>query len=98
MNQVDIDKIKKSNRLKLTWGLVCLIGPTALIVGALLIYATVNFITGTTEPQNSGDSDVARTITNVVLFLVGATSVATWLPGLIVGIILIATRKPVPKQ
>ncbi len=86
--------IMKSNKRKLVWGIVCLVGPTALLVASILLYAIMNFIfgsDGTTEPN------VLKTIINVVLFFIGAFVVATWLPGIIVGIILIATRKPVPR-
>lgn len=83
---------------KLVWGLVCLIGPTALIVISILLYALVSFVTASTaSPQASGElfnqPPVGVTIANVVLFIIGALSVITWLPGVIVGIILLATRK-----
>lgn len=42
------------------------------------------------------DPPAGRTIINIVLFLVGALVVITWLPGIIIGIILLATRKPLP--
>ncbi len=56
------------------------------------------------EPQTSQEaqlfngSGIGRTIANVALFLVSALSVATWLPGIIVGIVLLANRKPIPRQ
>ncbi len=82
---------------RFVWGLVCLIGPTALIVVTLLLYALVNFIVGTTTPDATGalfePPSIASRIMNVILFVVGAVSVATWLPGIIVGIVLLATRK-----
>ena len=34
-------------------------------------------------------------IVNILLFLIGGLAVLTWLPGIIVGIILLATRKSV---
>jgi len=46
------------------------------------------------EPQNLfGEQSTAQTIGNVLLFIAGAVGVATWLPGMIAGIILLATRK-----
>lgn len=93
--------VERSNRLKLTWGLVCLIAPTASIVVALLLYAVANFFIGATaEPSVTndelfGDTSMGSTIINVMLFLVGALATLTWLPGIIVGIILIAIRKPI---
>ncbi|MBC7512116.1 hypothetical protein H7142_00430 [Candidatus Saccharibacteria bacterium] len=117
------ETVKKANKRKLIWGLICLIGPTALIVISLLLYAVINFIIATSAPEvaecpPAGVDSIAMgacasegkdqalfekpspvsTISNVVLFLVGAISVLTWLPGIIVGIILLATRKPVPVQ
>ena len=83
--QTDSDR---TNRLKLVWGLISLIGPTALIIIALLGYAVANFAFASFEQPSQ-----AKTILNIVMFLVGAVSVLTWLPGIIVGIILLATRK-----
>lgn len=88
----------RTNRLKLIWGLVCLIGPTALLIVALLVYAIANFIAAGTTSGSGGDDlfgepSPGETIANVVMFLVGTVSVLTWLPGIIVGIILLATRK-----
>lgn len=40
-------------------------------------------------------TSIFRTIANIVLFLTGAVGVITWLPGLIIGIVLLAT-KPQP--
>lgn len=91
----DAAAIQKSNKQKLTWGLVCLIGPSALLVGSLLLYAIVNFIF---IGDASGDISPLKTIINVILFLIGAVVTLTWLPGIIVGIILLATRKSVPQQ
>ena len=90
-----IEAIKKSNKSKTKWALVCLIGPTALFVGSILLYAIVNFIFGG-SPE--ADMSPIKTIVNVLLFLAGALTVATWLPGIIVGVVLLVTRKPVPVQ
>lgn len=82
---------KKStyNRKKIVWGVVCLVGPLALVVVSLLLYAIVNFVVGSSGTEQS----IVTTITNILLFLVGAVSVVTMLPGLIVGIILLATSR-----
>lgn len=107
----------RTNRRKLVWGLVCLIGPTALIIVALLGYAVANFVFSTGAGPSISDCPTVdgivqgancmpedtlfneepspiKTILNIVLFLVGVISILTWLPGIIVGIILLATRKP----
>ncbi len=98
----DVEAVRKSNRRKLIWALICFIGPTALIVISLLAYALVNFITMSTvevSDEGFGATSPFHTIVNVLLFLAGAISVATWLPGIVVGIILLATRtRNVPHQ
>ena len=88
------DSIAKSNKKKLTWGLVCLVGPTLLLILTILLYAAANFITS----ASSGGSGGSNTIANVLLYLVGAATALTWLPGVIVGIVLLATRKPHQQQ
>ena len=75
-----------------------LIGPTALIISSILLYAVVNFILGATAPAPTSDeligpSSPVQTILNVILFLAGTLSVIAWLPGIIAGIILLATSK-----
>lgn len=89
---------QRSNKLKLVWGLICLLGPTAIIILAIFVYAMVNFISGSMSNPNSSDELFGNTspihsVMNVVLFLVGGLSVVVWFPGIIIGIILLATRK-----
>lgn len=92
-------RIARNNKLKLIWGLICLLGPTALIILAILLYALINFTINTSVPD-TGSADLfaepspAQTIGNIVLFLTGAIAVLSWLPGIVVGIVLLATRKP----
>lgn len=82
------------SKKQLIWGLVCLLGPTTLIVVSILLYAIMNFIFGSIASSDVAYSDSpVKVVLNVVLFLVGIVSVVTWLPGLIGGIILLATRK-----
>lgn len=75
-----------------------LIGPTALIIGSIILYAIVNFILASTmtapaEGETFGPQSPIQSILNIILFLVGAISVVTWLPGIIAGIILLTTQK-----
>lgn len=84
----------RANKLKLIWGLVCLIAPTAIIVLSILVYAVVNFVTASSGASYY-EASSGRTIVNIVLFGLNAIAVLTWLPGIIVGIILLATRKQV---
>ncbi|AHB42403.1 hypothetical protein RAAC3_TM7C00001G0557 [Candidatus Saccharibacteria bacterium RAAC3_TM7_1] len=110
--------VTRSNKRKLTWGLVCLIGPTALLIAALLFYAIANFtfasmtpppdpsgvactndpLAGVCAPVSDYEPPVLRTIMNVILFLIGAVATIAWLPGIILGIVLLATRRPNAKN
>lgn len=85
----------KANKRKFIWGLVCLLGPTGLIILSIVAYAVLNFIAGSmsSEGELFGEIPIWQTIANVVLFFTGAISVITWLPGIIGGIILLASRK-----
>lgn len=88
ITNTDTATIERTNKLKLTWGIICLVAPTALILLSIILSAIVQFV--------AGDSlSTVRTISNVILFLTGAVAVMTWLPGIIVGIILLATRRKV---
>ncbi len=86
--------IRRSNKLKLVWGLICLIAPTALIIISILVYAITGFvfssITSASDPSYAPSPNQA---VNILLFLISAFAALTWLPGIIVGIILLATRK-----
>jgi len=80
--------IRKTNKTKLVWGLICLIAPTALLIVSILLYAIVNFVFSGMSPETGS----VPTIVNVLLFLCGTLVVFTWLPGIIIGIVLLATR------
>ena len=86
---------KQKSHTKLA--LFLLIGPTALFIGAIICYAVMNFIISSTEPGTStelfNEPSPIKTGLNVLLFLAGAISVLTWLPGIIIGIVLLAKKK-----
>lgn len=89
--------VAKANKTKLIWGLICLIGPTVLIIATILGYALVNFLVGSTT-QPTGDDGFAQaslfvTATNIIMYLVGTIGVLGLLPGIVIGIVLLATRK-----
>ena len=94
------EAIAKSNKKKLIWGLICIIGPTALLIVSILLYAVINFFVAQsgspTIDEITGETarSTGQIIANVTLYLIGAATVVTWLPGIIGGIILLATRKP----
>ena len=79
----------------------CLIGPTALLIGGFVLFAFLNLILNAVIPpapltgsELFGQDPAWRTILNVLGFLVTAIGFLTWLPGIIVGIVLLATAKP----
>lgn len=84
-----IEQIRRSNNKKLLWGIVCLVGPTMLLILGVQGYAIANFMFG----GLSGDDSAARPFVNILLFLIGIVSILTWLPGIIGGIILLAKRQ-----
>jgi ABC-type Na+ efflux pump permease subunit len=75
-----------------------LIAPTVLIIATFLLYSIVNFILNPTmqlpaDGEPLAPTPVGITIANVILFLLGALGVFAWLPGIIVGIVLLVTAK-----
>lgn len=91
-HNVEDPTVARKSRRKLVWGLVCLIAPTALLILTIFGSAIANFVISsqwTSAPENTPP---IQTIVNVTVFLLGALAVASWLPGLIVGIILLSTR------
>lgn len=66
--------------------LIWLIGPTALGLGALLLFVLINFLFG-------DSTGIVKTVINIFLYLVCLIVVATWLPGIIIGIVLLSSRK-----
>lgn len=92
-----IEQFRVSNRRKLIWGLICLIGPTVLAVVTIVAYAVMNFVFSSTVSTDGlyGTPSVGRQIGNVVMFLIGALATLTWLPGIIGGIVLLSTRRKI---
>jgi hypothetical protein len=75
-----------------------LIAPTVLIIVAFLLFAVINFVFNpTTQLPADGEAfaptPIGITIVNILLFVMGSVSVLTWLPALIIGIVLLATTK-----
>jgi len=65
-----------------------MIGPTALLIVTFMLFAMTNWVVSSFAPVS-----IATTIINILLFIAGSVSMLTWLPGLIVGIVLLATAK-----
>lgn len=91
-----VEAIRRSNKLKLIWGIACLTGPTLLIILTVIAYAIVSFITSSTVDYTYASPGAVSVIVNIILFLVGAFATMAWLPGIIAGIILLVMRKPIP--
>lgn len=95
-NLSDEARASRNSKLKLIWGLILLIGPSLLLIITIVLYALINFIApGSATGADSGmfaQPSIAERIVNVVLFIIGTVVVLTWLPGIIAGIILLATR------
>jgi hypothetical protein len=76
-----------------------LVGPTALIVFSITAYAVANLIfNNSVNIENNsaelfGQQPVVATIINIILFITGLLGVIAWLPGIIIGIVLLATKK-----
>lgn len=88
---------KKSART--IWAIVCLAGPTALLVFTFVVFAVVNWTLGSVSPGTYADGPImVRTIINIVLWFLGVIATLSWLPGIIVGIILLATKPAAPRQ
>lgn len=84
--------IARLNKKKLVWGLICIIGPSALLVVSILSYVATRLMISPGDIEVV-DASIGRAIVNIILYLVGVVATLTWLPGLIVGIILLATRR-----
>jgi len=67
-----------------------LIGPTALLTLALLSFVLTNWAFASLAGDAGG---VGASLMNVLIFLFGLIGFITWLPGLIIGIVLLATKK-----
>ncbi|MFZ3009666.1 MAG: hypothetical protein WA030_01440 [Candidatus Microsaccharimonas sp.] len=75
-----------------------LIAPTALIVLTFIVFAIANWIFSAVAPSPAegelfAEPSIGTAIINIILFIVGALASAAWLPGLIVGIVLLASPK-----
>lgn len=86
---------QRRNARKIT-AIWLLVGPSALIVFSILAYAIANAIFMNTASSDStelfGQQPVGATIVNIALFIIGTVSVVTWLPGIVIGIILLTTK------
>lgn len=73
-----------------------LISPTALFVVAFFLFALINLVFNPTfwpapDTEPFAPTPVGMSILNVILFFVGSVSAIAWLPGIIIGAVLLAT-------
>lgn len=88
-------KPKTTGRTKLALWL--LIGPTGLIIISVIIIAIANLAFSATVPEASssslfGEQNPAQTFVNVIMYIVASLAILAWLPALITGIVLLATK------
>lgn len=67
-----------------------MIGPSALLLVSIIGFAIANALLGILGLLGSNTLTV---VVNISLYLIGSLAVVTLLPGLIAGIILLATKK-----
>lgn len=90
MHEQPVAQPHKKMTKRIIWGLVLLIAPSALGILTLLMSFVVNYYIDL-------DDDTADSIVQIVFMLLNIIVSITWLPGVVVGIILLAT-KPNPNQ
>ncbi len=85
-----------STRTKVALSL--LLGPTVLIAVSFALFALLNLVFNPTfwptpDTANFAATPVFITILNVILFTIGSIGIVSWLPGIIIGAVLLATKK-----
>lgn len=84
-----------SNKKRTMLAIILLVGPTILFILTILISSIGHLLLS--EATSSGslfaEPSTGMKIVNVVTFVTAALSFLSWLPGMIIGIILLATKK-----
>lgn len=84
-----------------------LIGPTALWVLIIVLYVVTNIVLASSAGTNSGFNngassfgsvDIVQTIINILTFFLTLVALISWLPGLIIGIVLLSTKPNTQNQ
>jgi hypothetical protein len=75
-----------------------LIAPTVLIIFTFLAFTIINWIFNPTmwprpDTELFAPTPIGITISNIILFFTGVIGIISWLPGLIIGTVLLATAK-----
>jgi len=85
---------KMTSRKKL--GLWLVIAPTALLIAAAIIFVISGLVTPTAPASGTtlfNNPTPFASILNILGYLMNIIAFITWLPGLIIGIVLLATPK-----
>ena len=69
------------------WGILLLVGPTLLLIFNALLQFVVRFVFASVE----GGSGPVVLVVNILSLLIGVVAVVALIPGIIVGIIFLAT-------
>ncbi len=86
------------NKRKATWGVACLVAPTIVFYLTFIVSIASDLITSANTvswPSLFGHTPDPMTIKSGILLSIGTVVGLTWLPGIIIGIILLATRKSI---
>jgi hypothetical protein len=75
-----------------------LIAPTALLIISFILFAIINLVFNPSmqlpaDGEALSPTPIGITIANVLLFSLDAISAIAWLPGIIIGIVLLTTPK-----
>lgn len=108
MNMERFRIMSKQAKTSLKLPIFLLIGPTLGIVVAIMLYAIINFIVSDSSSASSNDVSVTggvdsstyineysstfRTSSNILLYILGSTSIFAFVPCLVIGIIVLSKR------
>lgn len=92
---------KVSGRTQLALWLI--LGPTVLVALVFIAFAIINLIFNPTFWMTPDTEDFAATpliitILNVALFMLGSAGIVAWLPGIIIGAVLLSKRQKDTKK
>ncbi len=88
---INIDQVKKINRRKTIWGIVCLLLPFGLGLLAGILWG-IGMLYSSSRTEISGQDPIGMTLFIAVFCLVGI-AIFIFIPALIAGIVLLSTRQ-----
>lgn len=86
------------SKARTTWAIVLLAGPSALWIVVFILNIINNYVWATTMTDLSTSSlyleeNMVHLTITVLAWILGVIAFLSWLPGLIIGIVLLATKK-----